>query len=93
MIYYLDDFFQRLIKAHNKIATDQRKSVDIVKSIIEDFHPQDEDILNALNNAIRVGIDSPIEFKKQISIVMNKAKNNHFQMLKDLASKKVKNAK
>lgn len=93
MIYYLDDFFQRLVKAHNKVATDQKKSVDIIKSIIEDFGPQDEEIVEGLNNAIRVGMDSPIEFKKQISVIMNKAKNNHFQMLKDLSNKKGNNAK
>jgi hypothetical protein len=93
MIYYLDDFLQRLIKAHNKVATDQGKAVAIVKSIISDFNPEDEEIVDGLNAAIRVGLDSPIDFKKHIVQVMNRAKANHAIMLQEILKRKNKNAK
>ena len=93
MIYYLDDFFQRLIKAHNKVATDQSKAVDIIKNIMNDFRPEDEEIIHDLSAAIRVGLDSPIDFKKHIVRVMNRAKANHSLMLQEILKRKNKNAK
>lgn len=89
MIFYLDDFIQKLIKAHNTVVSDQRKAVSIIKGIISDLDPEDEHILECLNGCIRCGLDSPANFKKFILLAIDRAKSNHATMMSGI--KKVKN--
>lgn len=81
MIFYLDDFIQRLIKAHNTVVSDQRKAVEIVKNVILDLRPEDEYIMECLNGCVRCGLDSPANFKKLILMAIDKAKKNHATMM------------
>ena len=41
MIYYIDDFMTKMVKAHNTVTSDQRKAVNMVKNVIETFQPKD----------------------------------------------------
>lgn len=88
MIFYLDDFIQRLIKAHNTVVSDQRKAVEIVKNVILDLRPEDEYIMECLNGCVRCGLDSPANFKKLILMTIDKAKKNHATMMSGIAKVK-----
>lgn len=81
MIYYLDDFMTKLVKAHNYVSTDQKKSVDLIKNIIKEFKPQDENILYLLNSACEVGLDSPKKFQSYIKECMDVVNKNHQSMI------------
>jgi hypothetical protein len=91
MIFYLDNFIQRLIKAHNTVVSDQRKAVSMINEIIRELNPEDEYILECLNGCVRCGLDSPANFKKFILLAIERARKNHLSMMAGL--KKVKHDK
>lgn len=82
MIFYLDDFMTSLVKAHNSVATDQKKAVNIITGLISSFHPEDEDILYLLRSACDVGLDSPKKFKLILLECIDKINLNHNIMVK-----------
>lgn len=91
MIFYLDDFIQKLTKAHNLIASDQTKAINIIQSVIKDFNPKDEDILYFLNSSVRSGLDSPSKFKEYLIMAIDKAKKNHQTMIHQIKDRKLNN--
>ena len=93
MIYYIDDFMTKLVKAHNAVQTDQKKAVSIIKNTIETFKPEDEEILFLLNSACDVGMDSPIKFKSFITQAIDKVEGNHSLMMQQFNNRKRQNGK
>ena len=60
MIYYIDDFMTKMVKAHNTVTSDQRKAINMVKNVIETFQPKDEDILFLLKSLFRTPDTFPL---------------------------------
>ena len=71
----------KMVKAHNYASTDQKKSIDLVKSIIQELKPKDETILYLLHSACEVGLDSPKKFQFYIKECMDLVDKNHKFMI------------
>jgi hypothetical protein len=83
----------KLVKAHNYVSTDQKKSVDLIKNVIKEFKPQDENVLYLLNSACEVGFDSPKKFQSYIKECMEVVEKNHQFMIKSYKSNSKSNGR
>ncbi len=81
MIYYLDDFMTKLVKAHNCVNTDQKKAIDTIRSLIQEFSPEDEKVVYLLKSSCEVGLDSPKKFQSYIKECMDLVHKNHQAMI------------
>jgi len=93
MIYYIDDFMTKMVKAHNTVTSDQRKAINMVKNVIETFQPQDEDILFFLKSGCEVGLDNPKKFKGLIMACIDKVQVNHDLMIQSFNQRKKSHGK
>jgi hypothetical protein len=93
MIYYLDDFMTKLVRAHNCVNTDQKKAIDIIKSVIQEFKPEDEKVLYLLKSSCEVGLDSPKKFQSYIKECMDLVHKNHEIMIESYKSNKKSNGR